>query len=95
MVQDTREAGRLRLTEIMLVSASACHLCADAREALDALAREFPIEIREVDVASAEGRAIVERFRPPMPPVVLVDGMLFSFGRLPRMKLRRHMEQAA
>jgi thiol-disulfide isomerase/thioredoxin len=83
------------VTEITLVSASACHLCRDAREGLDELAREFPVEVREVDIASTEGRRIVERFRPPMPPAVLVNGVLFSFGRLPRKKLRRQLEQAA
>ena len=83
------------MTEIVLITSSACHLCSDARAALDELRREFPIEVREVDIASHEGRGIVERFRPPMPPAVLVNGALFSFGRLPRKKLRRHLEQAA
>jgi len=51
--------------------------------------------VREVDIASAEGRRILERYRPPMPPAVLVDGELFSSGRLPRKKLRRYLERAA
>jgi hypothetical protein len=83
------------VTEIVLVTSFACHLCNDARAALGELSREFPIEVREVDIASAEGRVIVERFGPPIQPTVLVDGMLFSFGRLPRKKLRRRLAQAA
>jgi hypothetical protein len=83
------------VTEIVLITSSACHLCHDARAALDELSREFPIELRVVDIASAEGRRIVERFRPPMPPAVLVNGALFSFGRLPRKKLRRKLQEAA
>lgn len=83
------------MTEIVLVTSPACHLCEDAREALDEIADAFPLRIREVDIASAEGRLIVERFRPPMPPAVLVDGALFSAGRLPRRKLRRYLERAA
>ena len=30
-----------------------------------------------------------------MPPAVIVDGLLFSAGRLPRKKLRRRLERAA
>jgi hypothetical protein len=37
----------------------------------------------------------VERYRPAMPPVVLVGGRLFSAGRLPRRKLRRQLERMA
>jgi hypothetical protein len=83
------------VTEIVLMTSTACHLCTDARAALDELSREFPIEVREVDIASPEGRGILEHFRPPMPPTVLVNGALFSFGRLPRKKLRRRLERAA
>jgi len=81
--------------EIVLVSSEGCHLCEDAREALEDLGRAFPIELREVDMSSPEGRAIVERFRPPMPPAVLVDGELFSSGRLPRKKLLRRLERTS
>lgn len=82
-------------TEIVLVSSEGCHLCLDAREALEDLSRAFPITVREVDMASAEGRGIVVRLRPPMPPAVVVDGALFSSGRLPRKKLMRLLERRA
>ncbi|MBI3647581.1 MAG: glutaredoxin family protein [Actinobacteria bacterium] len=83
------------MTEIVVVTSPACHLCEDALEALAELSEEFPLSVREVDMASPEGRQLVERHRPSMPPAVLVDGVLFSSGRLPRKKLRRYLERAA
>ncbi len=78
-----------------MVTSPACHLCEDAMDALADLSREFPIEVREVDIRSPEGLGLIERHRPSMPPAVFLDGALFSSGRLPRKKLRRLLERAA
>lgn len=75
------------------MSSPACHLCEDAAEALADLAREFPLSVREVDIGSPEGTRILALHRSPMPPAVLVDGALFSSGRLPRKKLRKYLEK--
>lgn len=83
------------MTDVVVLSSPGCHLCEDALEALSDLAREFPIRVREIDMASPEGRALVRAHRPAMPPAVLVDGVLFSAGRLPRRKLRKLLERAA
>ncbi len=83
------------MTEVVVVTSPACHLCDDALDSLAALGCEFDLSVRAVDIGSAEGESILLRTRAPMPPVVLVDGILFSFGRLPRKKLRRHLERAA
>ena len=83
------------MVEVVVVTSPACHLCEDALGALAELAREFPLSVREVDIRSEEGVAFVERHRPPMPPAVLLNGALFSCGRLPRKKLRRLLERAA
>ncbi len=80
---------------MILLSSAGCHLCEDARVSLAALATEFPISVREVDMASPEGRDLVGRYRPPMPPAILVNGAMFSVGRLPRKKLRRVLEARA
>jgi len=90
-----RGRGGPRPVEVVVVTSPSCHLCEDALAALAELAAEFPLSVREVDIGSAEGGRIVERYRPAMPPAVLVDGELFSAGRLPRGKLRRYLERAA
>lgn len=83
------------MIEVVVLSAPDCHLCEDALEALADLGREFPLEVREVGMDTPEGRELVRVHRPAMPPAVLVDGALFSVGRLPRKKLRRLLERAA
>lgn len=80
---------------VILLTSAGCHLCEDARGSLKSLAGEFDLEVREVDMSSAEGLELIRRYRPPMPPAVLIDGELFSFGRLPRTKLRRILEGQA
>jgi len=84
-----------RTTDVLVLTSDACHLCEDALDALEELAREYPLAIRSVAMDSEEGRALAERHRPPMPPAVLIDGELFSSGRLPRKMLRRLLERAA
>lgn len=83
------------MVQVVVVTSPGCHLCGDAVECLAELSREFPLDVREVDIGSPEGRDIVRVHRPAMPPAILVDGALFSVGRLPRKKLRRKLERAA
>ena len=73
---------------IRLVSAPACHFCADARDALAELGREHPIDVQVIEADSDTGAALVAAHGPAMFPLVLVDGAFFSAGRLPRRKLR-------
>jgi hypothetical protein len=72
---------------ITLVHTPACHLCADAQAALAELGRHVPIQVDLVAANSEAGQALVGAHRPGMFPLVLVDGVFFSAGRLPRRKL--------
>jgi len=85
--------GPTRPIEVVLVEAHACHLCDDAKAALEDAARQYALSVQCVDIASAEGRAVVRAHRAPMPPVVVVDGRLLGWGRLSRGKLRRRLEE--
>ncbi|MFB3739408.1 MAG: glutaredoxin family protein [Candidatus Velamenicoccus archaeovorus] len=84
-----------RTHDVIVLTSPGCHLCEDALEGLAGLAADLALSVREVAMGSGEGRDLVERFRPSVPPGVIVDGRLFSSGRLPRKKLRRHLERAA
>lgn len=86
------EATLKSTVEIVVVTSPACHFCEEALVALEGLSAEFPVDVRVVDIRSDEGAEVVRVHRPPMPPAVLVDGELFSFGKLPRKKLRRYLE---
>ena len=83
------------MTDVVVLTSPACHLCEDALEALAELGGEFPVRVREIGMESPEGRELIRMHRPAMPPAVLLDGVLFSAGRLPRKKLRRLLERAA
>jgi len=81
--------------DVVVLTSPACHLCQGAIEALGELATDFPLSVREVEMTSPEGMLLVQRHRPAMPPAVLIDGTLFSVGRLPRKKLRKLLEKVA
>jgi alkyl hydroperoxide reductase subunit AhpF len=81
-----------RAIRVTLVTSPACHLCEDAISGLAEASVGFPLEISVVEIDSEEGRAIVAQHRPPLSPAVLIDGRLFSSGRLPRRKLQRTLK---
>jgi glutaredoxin len=74
--------------QITLVTSTGCHFCRDAEEALDELAAEYPLVITSLDLRSPQGGALAQRHRAAMSPLVLLDGVFVSSGRLPRGKLR-------
>ncbi len=76
-------------TAVMVVTAPACHFCADARDTLAELAKDHPLTVTVVDAASPAGQAAARQHRAGMFPLVLVEGVFFSAGRLPRRKLAR------
>lgn len=81
------------LVKVIVVHARACHLCDDAIGALTELTGALPLDMRVVELESAEGASLVAVHRPAMNPLVLVDGEYFSAGRLPRKKLLKLLER--
>ncbi len=79
--------------DVALVTSNGCHFCDDAAELLLELSNQFPLRIRTVDLASDEGAAIARRYRVPFPPVVLIDGAYFGYGRISRRKLAMRLTQ--
>lgn len=81
----------VRPVEAVVVTAPACHLCADAVDALRAA--DGAIIVRVVESASEEGQQLLATHRPAILPLVLVDGTLFGAGRLSRGRLHRLLEE--
>ncbi len=75
------------IARITVVEAPGCHFCEDASETLARLAEHYPLEVVKLDSASDRGRHLLEAHRSPMSPLVLVDGQVFSWGRLSERKL--------
>jgi hypothetical protein len=80
-------------TVVTVVHATGCHFCADADTALAHLAQTYPLTVDRVDVRTPAGQELIRIHRPPMYPLVLVDGAFFSAGRLPRKKLARMLDR--
>jgi hypothetical protein len=76
-------------TQVTVVESEACHFCDDAHEVLERLALAYPLSVRALDVRGDEGGQLMRRHRAAMSPLVLVDGVFFSQGRLPRRKLTK------
>ena len=78
-------------TTVTVVHSAACHFCEDAIVALRELGQDYPLAIETIDAADPRGEDLMRVHRAPMYPLVLVEGVLFSVGRLPRTKLRHRL----
>lgn len=78
---------------VVLVEATACHLCEDAKRILDEYVDIGMVHLETVDATTERGASLLRRFRAPMFPLVVVDDTLFSYGRLPRRKLAKLLTQ--
>lgn len=77
--------------DVVVLTQPDCGLCNQAKEALDRVTTDFALRIREVDLASREGEHLAIAAGVVFPPGILLDGELFSYGRLSERKLRREL----
>jgi hypothetical protein len=77
--------------QVTYVTAERCHFCERGRDVLAELGARFPLVVREVDLASEDGRAIAARWQVPYPPILLVEGTLAGYGRLCARRLLRDL----
>lgn len=77
---------------VTVVTTNACHLCDDAIDVLMKNAARYQIDVREVPSSCAEGSELITHHRPPMSPLILINGEYFSSGRLPRRQFRDYLQ---
>jgi hypothetical protein len=87
LMSNQHSAASVVTTQVTVVESEACHFCEDARRVLADLAAAYPLTIETVDVRTPAGTNLMQEHRASMSPLVLVDGVFFSHGRLPRRKL--------
>ena len=80
-----------RVPEVVLYTREGCRLCTHARDALRRLARDVEFEVRVVDVDADP--ALAERYGESV-PVVVVDGVEVSAGRIDVAAVRRALVAA-
>lgn len=79
--------------QIILLTQSCCGLCDHAKDVLDRVGRDYPLQITEIDLASLDGQRLAARAGVLFAPGVLLAGEPFSYGRLSERKLRRALDQ--
>ena len=80
------------IAQITLIEAPGCHFCEEATETLARLAENYALEVVKLDSSSDRGRYLLEAHRSPMSPLVLVDGQVFTWGRLSERKLAKLLQ---
>jgi glutaredoxin len=81
------------LMEVLLLTQEHCSLCEHAKQVLDRLAADYPLQVTVQELASPEARALAERGGILFPPGVFLNGEPFSYGRLSERKLRRELDR--
>ena len=78
---------------MQLVTAPGCHFCDEAQQTLHILKGRFPLAIELVSLMSETGRDLVAKHRVPFPPILLIEGAFFGFGRLSQRRLEQRLTQ--
>jgi glutaredoxin len=79
--------------QITLLTQADCAFCDQAKKVLARLNDQHPLEIEEIRLDSAQGRALAVQHAVLFAPGVLLNGAMFSHGRVSEKKLRRALER--
>jgi Alkyl hydroperoxide reductase, large subunit len=79
------------MIEVTLLTQADCQSCDIATAVLGRVGQDHPMSVHHIALDSAEGRALAARHGVLFAPGVLLDGQMFSFGRLSERRLRRHL----
>lgn len=77
--------------DVVLVTSPGCHYCDEALNLIEGLAETYPLRLTTIPLCSERGRSLLTRHRIPFPPILLVDGEFFGYGRISRRKLEAHL----
>jgi glutaredoxin len=80
---------------ITLLTQDDCAFCEQAKGVLARLSDQHLLEIQEIRIDSAQGHELAVRHAVLFTPGVLLNGVMFSHGRLSEKKLRRALERLA
>lgn len=76
---------------MLLVTSPGCHFCEEALHLSEGLAERYPLRIATIPLLSERGRSLLVRHRVPFPPILMIDGEFFGYGRISGRKLEEHL----
>lgn len=82
------------MTTVTLLTQPDCTYCDHAKNVLDRVARDYPLDVEEVGLGTTRGRALATQHGFLFAPGIMLEGKPFGFGRLSEKKLRRHLARS-
>lgn len=82
----------MTIPRVRLYGRPGCHLCEQAEELLDEIARECPLDLEQIDITT--DMDLFERYRYEIPVVAVESGGTVA-GRISRQDLRRILHLGA
>ena len=79
--------------EVTVLTQPNCDFCDQAKELFERLSTEYPLEVRELDLETDEGRRLAESGAMMFAPGIVLDGKPFSYGRPSERKIRRELNR--
>jgi len=84
------------MTKIQFLTMVGCHNCEAARKIFAEILADFPkVQIKEIDIASEVGQALVSQYGIMASPGIIINGELFSMGGVDKAKLLEKLESLA
>lgn len=77
--------------DVVLVTSPGCHFCDEALHLTEGLAETYPLRIATIPLSSDQGRSLLVRHRVPFPPILMIDGEFFGYGRISRRRLEAYL----
>jgi hypothetical protein len=93
-VANEQEMARTTV-EVTVLTQPDCQFCELAVEILARVGQDHPLSVRQVNLDSPDGRDLAARHGVLFAPGILLDGQMFSYGRLSERRLRRHLTRIA
>lgn len=79
------------MIEMTVLTQPDCQFCESAQAVLARVGQDYPLAMRSIELGSEQGREMAARHGVLFAPGVLLDGEMFSYGRLSERRLRRHL----
>ncbi len=77
-----------------VLSSPGCHNCAELKKYWESIKNDFPdVEMREVDLASDQGQAMVQKYMIMASPGVIINGELFSTGGVDKERFEAKLKE--